>query len=225
MSATSSSSPASSATNVDGRGSQGPGSDPGQLMIPASLYFVSLAVAVGLVIAVSSLMFTRQWVVRARERRLQALGIIGPLPYTTSWGRIRPDDQSPPQLHDLWTRQSTSGKQRAWNDIIPLSVTPIKLQPPPTDDAPPRTLPPTLTDRIFRLPPVPVPPPAPDAQQTAAMDPPTPMPVGPVRVSVLVALPQRPRTQADGVGDILLATTDTIIAPDASSSSRHDMNV
>lgn len=180
-------------------------------------------------------MLTRQWLVRARERRLQAAGLMVPAPYSR-WTAARPGDGAPPpQLYDLWTQPS---RKSAWPDIVvrrtllpgctaltprqPLSVGPIRPQ--MSKDAPAPTMPrPTLVDRLFRLPPVPVLPvvQAPPAVGHAAM------PAGPVRVSVLLVLPQQSR-DADAVGDVLLATMDTTIdsrGDFAPPSPRADLNV
>lgn len=207
-----------------GSGAAGAGGAP-SISAPSSLYLITFAVTLSLLLSVSCAILARNVVLRARERRLRAavaagfvlepelavrhgIGlrggagrVLGERPVRwDAWMPLAHDDEKPPL------------PPPDWPDFAPVSVAPLPhptaAPPPPAPEPPLRR---TLVERIFQLPPLPRIPPLPL---------PAPKPEEPqvdvaaqrgVRVAVLVAMPAQRRADPHGeLPEVLFGTSDVL---------------
>lgn len=166
-----------------------------QLTVPASLYFITLAAALSLVVFISTVMIGRMALVRARERRLQRAGLAP----VSSKGY----EPAPPKMCEIWIRVSPGSRCAwAWADILPVAAAPQPLPPTSRPRAGAALRPPTILERVLRLPPLPVP--DEELGESARAGP------GKINIAVLVAMP-RPRR--DVLGDVVLGTAAPVQGP------------
>ncbi|EJD38307.1 hypothetical protein AURDEDRAFT_172691 [Auricularia subglabra TFB-10046 SS5] len=186
----SSSSPSSTAHAAveTGRGAEGPAAI-AQLTVPASLYFITLASALSLVIFISSVMIGRMALIRARERRLQRAGLAP----ASSKGY----EPAPPRMHEVWLRDAGTRCSGRWAGILPVSASPQPVSPSTGRRASTALRPPNFLERVLRLPPLPIPAERLDVERGEGVG------SGKLTVAVLVAMP-RPRR--DVFGDVVLGT-------------------
>ncbi|KZW02991.1 hypothetical protein EXIGLDRAFT_744204 [Exidia glandulosa HHB12029] len=202
---------------------------------PSSLYLITFAVTLSLLLSVSCAILTRNVVLRARERRLRAAiaaGVVVPDELAQQHGIRQTGFHARqfgerPVLWDVWM-PSEEKMKTDWATLRPVSVVPLLAS--TTDSGSARATTPvarpvhrTLFERALQLPPLPR---LPASSSAPAAAPPTTQPTSAitdlesqpgVRVAVLVAMPtqQRRSTHARNPDDeplpeVVLGTSDVV---------------
>ncbi|EJD38300.1 hypothetical protein AURDEDRAFT_116563 [Auricularia subglabra TFB-10046 SS5] len=213
-------------TRQGGSGAAGSGGAP-SISAPSSLYLITFAVTLSLLLSVSCAILARNVVLRARERRLRAavaagliiepeLAVRHGIGLRAGAARVLGER---PVRWDAWMPLDEKHTPPDWPDFIPVSVAPLQL---PSATAPPSPPPPpppplrrTLFERIFQLPPLPRIPPAGAQQQDAGAKADAPRidleSLRGVRIAVLVAMPTQHRHDAHGeLPEVLFGTSDIV---------------
>lgn len=215
--------------NGNGGGSVSAGGPNGGISTPNSLYLITFAVTLSLLLSISCIILLRNVVLRARERRVRiaiAAGYIVP-PEVAQQHGIRPDSSrllgKRPVIWDVWMPQDEKNEASHydWPKLRPVSVAPLPSPTSATTPAPdaPATREPqqTLFERMLHLPPLPRIPSAPaPAPPPVAVTPPSAVDVDQhrgIRVAVLIAMPphqRRHRSDDEPLPEVVFGTSDIV---------------